>query len=64
MERYEDTRESIEDMDNEIQDQFYEWQDNNFDMWSHSLEVSLDITGDAKELLDALLSRTEGDFYR
>ena len=64
MEKYADTRELIEDIDNEIQDQFYEWQDNNFDMWSHSLEVSLDITGDAKELLDALLSRTEGDFYK
>jgi hypothetical protein len=33
-------------------------------MWSHSLEVSLDITDDAKEVLDILLSRTEGDFFK
>ena len=64
MEKYEDTRQTIRDTDNAIRDNDYEWQDNNYEMWSHSLEVSLDITGDAKELLDALLSRTEGDFYR
>jgi hypothetical protein len=33
-------------------------------MWSHSLEVSLDITDDFKEVLDILMTRTEGDFYK
>jgi hypothetical protein len=62
--QYEDTREAIEDLDNEIDDKFYEWQDNNFEMWNHSLEISIDITDDFKEVLDTLLSRTEGDFFK
>jgi hypothetical protein len=33
-------------------------------MWNHSLEISIDITDDFKEVLDTLLSRTEGDFFK
>jgi hypothetical protein len=28
---FEDSRELIEDLDNEIQEKFYEWQDNNYE---------------------------------
>ncbi len=64
IEKYNQTQEEVEEIENEMQDKFYEWQDNNFEMWNHSLEVSLDITDDAKEVLDILLSRTEGDFFK
>jgi hypothetical protein len=33
-------------------------------MWSHSLEVTLDITDDASRVLEMLLKRTEGNFFR
>jgi hypothetical protein len=32
-------------------------------MWNHSLEVSLKMTGDIKDLIDGLMTLTEDDFF-
>ena len=62
--QYEDTRELIEDLDNEMDDKFYEWQDNNAEMLSYKLEIKIELNDDELRALEYQLSKTDNDFYK
>ena len=61
--QYDETRELIEDLDNSIDDQFNAWQDNNYEILNHTLEVNIEINDKELEILDYYLSKMEDDFY-
>jgi hypothetical protein len=54
----------MEDLDNEMDDKFYEWQDNNAEMLSYKLEIKMELNDDELRALEYKLSKTENDFYK
>ena len=61
--QYEETRELIEDLDNEIDDKFYEWQDNNYEQLTYSLELDIEINDLQLEKVEYYLNKLSDDFY-
>lgn len=61
---YEQTRELIEDLENELDDAFYEWQDNNYEMLHYKLEIEIEINDLELEMLDYYLNKLSDDFYQ
>jgi hypothetical protein len=61
--QYDETRELIEDLDNEARDKFNEWQDNNFEILNYELELKLEVDDAELRKLEYLLSKIEDDFY-
>ena len=61
---FDDTKELIEDIDNDIRDKFYEWQDNNYEQLSYALEIEIEINDAELQKLDYLLNKYADDFYR
>lgn len=62
--QYDETRELNEDLQNEIDDAFYEWQDNNYEQLSYKLELQIEINDRDLEVLDYYFAKTEDDFYK
>ena len=62
--QYDETRELSEDLSSEIQDKFYEWQDNNYEQLTYKLELQVEINDRDLEALEYYLSKTEDDFYK
>ena len=60
---YEETRELIEDLENEIDDKFYEWQDNNYEILHYELEIEIEINDLELEYIDYYLNKITDDFY-
>ena len=60
---YEETRELIEDLENEIDDKFYEWQDNNYEILHYELEIEIEINDLELEYIDYYLNKIADDFY-
>lgn len=61
--QYEETRELIEDLDNEIDDKFYEWQDNNYEQLTYALELDIEINDLQLEKVEYYLNKMADDFY-
>ena len=61
--QYDETRELIEDLDDEAQEKFNEWQDNNFEILNYELELKLEVDDAELRKLEYLLSKIEDDFY-
>jgi hypothetical protein len=62
--QYEETRELLEDLDNEIDDAFYAWQDKNYEELTYRLELKIDINDAELERLDYLLDKYSDNFYK
>lgn len=60
---YTDTRELIEDLQNQIDDAFYEWQDNNYEQIHYKLELELEINDTELRMIDYYLNKIADDFY-
>ena len=63
IDQYDETRTTIEDLNNQLDDKFYEWQDNNAEMLSYKLELKIEINDMELESLEYELSKIEDDFY-
>lgn len=63
IEQYDETRELIEDLDDEAEEKFNEWQDNNFEILNYELELKLEVDDSELRRLEYLLSKIEDDFY-
>jgi hypothetical protein len=63
MSQYEDTRELIEDLDNEIDDAFYTWQDNNYEEFVYEIELRLEIKDDKLRRLEYYLNKVDDDVF-
>ena len=64
MKQYDETRELIEDLDNELDEKFYQWQDNNYEMLTYELEIKLELNEDELKLIDYYLNKISDDFYQ
>lgn len=62
--QYDETRELIEDLDDELEEQFYQWQDNNYEMLTYELEIKLELNEDELKLIDYYLNKISDDFYQ
>ena len=60
---YTDTRELIEDLQQQIDDAFYEWQDNNYEQIHYKLELELDINDTELRMINYYLNKIADDFY-
>jgi chromosome segregation ATPase len=63
IDQYDETRTTIEDLNNQLDDKFYEWQDNNAEMLSYKLELKIEINDMELENLEYYLGKIEDDFY-
>lgn len=64
IDQYDETRELIEDLDNELDEKFYQWQDNNYEMLTYELEIKLELNEDELKLIDYYLNKISDDFYQ
>ena len=61
--QYDETREMIEDIDNQIDDKWNEWQDNNYEQLHYALEIEIELNDMELEKLDYYLNKIADDFY-
>jgi len=61
--QYDETKEILQDLDQEIVDAIYEWQDNNFEILNLELEFKVDVNEAKLEYIDYYLSKIEDDLY-
>ena len=61
--QYDETKELIQDLDQEIIDAIYEWQDNNYEILNLELEFKVEINDSKLEYIDYYLSKIEDDIY-
>ena len=61
--QYEETRELLEDLDDEIDDKFYEWQDANYEMLTYEIEFKLEVNDLELKRIDYYLSKYNDDVY-
>ena len=62
--QYDETRELMEDIDNEIQEKIYEWQDNNYEILKYELELKLEINDAELKRLEYFLDKYSDNFYK
>lgn len=63
IDQYDETRELLEDLDNEITDSVLEWKGLNYDILHYELEIKVEINDIALTRLDYYLKKYEDDFY-
>ena len=61
--QYDETRELIEDLENEEQDKRNEIQDNNFEKLNYALEIEVQFNEDDLAMIEYHMSKMEDDFY-
>lgn len=64
IDQYESTLAEQEDIKNQIDDAFYEWQDKNYEILSYKLELKLEVNEMALEELEYYLNKISDDFYK
>ena len=64
MEQYTDTQELLKDLDNQLEEEFYAWQDNNYEQLNYKLELQVEINDSDLEEIDYYLGKMESDFYK
>ena len=63
IDQYDGTWAEIDDLDNQLDDKFYEWQDNNAETLSYKLELKLELNDMELEEIEYELSKIKDDFY-
>ena len=63
IDQYDRTWAEIDDLDNQLDDKFYEWQDNNVEILSYKLELKLELNDMELEEIEYELSKIKDDFY-
>ena len=64
IDQYDETRELIEDLDDELQDKINTWQDNNYDMLNYELEIKVSVEDSKLELIDYYVNKIQDDIYK
>ena len=62
--KYEDTKELIKELDNQLQEAIWAWQDKNFEELEYKLELKLDIEDADLKHLDYLMNKWSDDFFQ
>ena len=60
---YEETRELIEDLDSEIQEAIYAWQDANAEILNYEIELQVEVDERELQKIEYYLGKMEDDFY-
>ena len=61
---YDETKESLEDYENEIQEAFWAWQDREYDKLTYKIELKIDVNESELDLLEFDLKLLEDNFYK
>ena len=61
--KYEETKELRQDLQEEFESKFYEWQDNNAEILTYTLELKLEVEDRELEKIEYMLSKIEDDFF-
>ena len=64
MAQYDETRELIEDLDNQLDEKLYEWQDKNYEMLTYKLEIQLELNDDDMKMIDYYLNKVSDNFFQ
>lgn len=62
--QYEETKNLIEDLEDEAEEKFYEWQDNNFEILNHELEVKITLDDNELKKLDYFFNKLSDNIYK
>ena len=62
--QYDETRELIEDIENELDDKFYQWQDNNYEILTYELEIKIELNDLELKEIEYYLNKISDDFYQ
>ena len=62
--QFDETRETLEDIENEVLDKIYERQDRNFDILNKELEIKIDIDDRALDRLEYYADKFSDNFYK
>lgn len=62
--QYDETRELLEDIDDQIDDKWNEWQDNNYEQLHYKLELEIEIDDRELAWLEHQLNQIADDFYK
>ena len=62
--QYEETKSLIEDLEDEAEEKFYEWQDNNFEILNHELEVKITLDDNELKKLDYFFNKLSDNIYK
>ena len=62
--QYDDSKELAEELQNQIDDAYYAWQDKNYEILTYELELDIQINDDELKRLDFLLGAYEGDIFK
>ena len=61
--QYDETRELMEDVQNEIDDAFYQWQDNNYEILHYTLEIEIELKDMDLKRIGYYIDKMEDNFY-
>ena len=61
--QYDETRELMEDVQNEIDDAFYQWQDNNYEILHYTLEIEIELKDMDLKRISYYIDKMEDNFY-
>lgn len=64
MAQYDETRELIEDLDNQLDEKLYEWQDKNYEMLTYKLEIQLELNDNDMKMIDYYLNKVSDNFFQ
>lgn len=62
--QYEETKNLIEDLEDQAEEKFYEWQDNNFEILNHELEVKITLDDNELKKLDYFFNKLSDNIYK
>lgn len=62
--QYDETKELIEDLENEELEKLYQWQDANYDMLNYELEIKVSIEESDLELVEYYLNKVQDNIYK
>lgn len=62
--QYEETKSLIEDLEDQAEEKFYEWQDNNFEILNHELEVKITLDDNELKKLDYFFNKLSDNIYK
>ena len=62
--QYDETKELIEDLENEELEKLYQWQDANYDILNYELEIKISIEESDLELVEYYLNKVQDNIYK
>ncbi len=62
--QYDDTKELLEDLQDEIDEAFYAWQDSNYEELTYKLELKLEVNDAELQKLEYFLDKYSDNFYK